>query len=255
MCFDSTATRMIVSAPWKTVSGNYTSGQCFIYKRTGSSWVREYTLTMTPLSGNARFGLAIDIDNDATRCIISAQDIKKAYIFIRSGTTWSQEAIIDVFDGTSSELGAKSVSMDSTGTRVAISTPNANYIRTQAGKVKIFLRTGTTWSLETTLSPTDIEGSDYFGWSTSMNSDGNILAISSVNADPDAISNAGKAYIFTRSGATWSQVQTFSASDKTTGANFGQSISITADGTRTLVGAYSASPSGINSAGAAYIFS
>lgn len=167
----------------------------------------------------------------------------------------SEEAMLSASDKANSDLFGNSAAIDATGTRVAISTPNADYIRTQGGKVKIFLRTGTTWSLETTLSPTDIQGSDYFGWSTSINSTGDVLAIGSSNADPNAVSNAGKAYIFTRSGITWTQVQIFSASDKTSGANFGHSISIAANGTRTLVGAYSANPSGIVSAGAAYIFS
>jgi hypothetical protein len=92
------------------------------------------------------------------------------------------------------------------------------------------------------------------GYSVSINSDGSRVVIGAHYADPGGTTNAGKAYIFARSGNSWSQEAILVASDKAAGDLFGCSVSINSDGSRVVIGAYYASPGGTNNAGKAYIF-
>ena len=99
------------------------------------------------------------------------------------------------------------------------------------------------------LTATDAAAYDQFGWSVSMSSDGTRVIVGAHYADPGAIGNAGAAYVFTRSGSTWTQESKLIASDKASGDSFGQSVSMSSDGTRVIVGAYAV----VSYAGAAYI--
>ena len=91
--------------------------------------------------------------------------------------------------------------------------------------------------------------SDSFGYSVSMSSDGNTAIVGAHNDD----SGRGSAYIYTRSGSTWSQQAKLTASDGAADDHFGISVSISSDGNTAIVGAYLDDDKGDNS-GSAYIF-
>ena len=63
----------------------------------------------------------------------------------------------------------------------------------------------------------------------------------------------GSAYIFTRSGSTWTQQAKIVASDGANNDYFGYSVSISSDGKTAIVGAYGDDDRGTD-AGSAYIF-
>ena len=90
----------------------------------------------------------------------------------------------------------------------------------------------------------DKQGSDFFGRSTAISDDGNTAIVGMANED-----SAGAAYIFTRSGTTWTQQQKIQASDKQGGDFFGISVSISEDGNTAIVGAANE-----DSVSATYIF-
>ena len=60
-------------------------------------------------------------------------------------------------------------------------------------------------SEEATLSASDKAANDLFGCAISISSDGSRVAVGSMYGDSGGIANAGKAYIFSRSGTTWTQ--------------------------------------------------
>ena len=125
------------------------------------------------------------------------------------------------------------------------------YGRSGAGVAYIFERTSTSWVQRAILIPSDSTASDYFGDSVSISGDYAIIGAS--GADPNGISGAGAVYIFVRSGTTWSQQAKLVASDKAASDNFGISVAISSTG-YAIVGADTADPNGVSSAGAAYIF-
>ena len=97
--------------------------------------------------------------------------------------------------------------------------------------------------------------SDNFGYSVALSGDGNTLAVgayfedsamtgatlgapSETNAPNDIVGyNSGAVYVFTRSGATWSQQAYVKASNTGVGDYFGSSVALSADGDILAVGA------------------
>ena len=98
----------------------------------------------------------------------------------------------------------------------------------------------------------DSQYQDLFGWSTSLNSAGNIALVGAANDDIGALGNAGSAYIFTGSGQNWTQVAKITGSDEEGDDTFGNSIALNSIGNIALIGAPNKGP--LLRQGAAYIF-
>ena len=107
---------------------------------------------------------------------------------------------------------------------------------------------------EVILSASDLSASALFGYSVSIASDGSRVIVGAYYADPGGVTDAGAAYVYVRSGSTWTQEAILSASDKSVGAYFGWSVSLAGDGSRVIVGAYQADPGGVSNAGAVYVY-
>ncbi|EPY01216.1 FG-GAP repeat protein, partial [Magnetospirillum fulvum] len=122
-----------------------------------------------------------------------------------------------------------------------------------AGAAYVFTRSGGTWTQQAKLTASDKAANDWFGFSVSLSSDGNTAVVGAYQADPGGISGAGAAYVFVRSGGTWTEQTKLTASDKAVGDWFGSSVSLSSDGNTAVVGAYIADPSGVFNAGAVYI--
>ena len=107
---------------------------------------------------------------------------------------------------------------------------------------------------EAILTASDKAQSDSFSWSVSISGDGSRVAVGAYAADPSGIVNAGKAYIFTRSGTTWTQQSELIPIDLANGDSFGYSVTVSNDGSIVMVGSPNSDPAGISSSGSAYIF-
>ncbi|MCG7850787.1 MAG: PEF-CTERM sorting domain-containing protein, partial [ANME-2 cluster archaeon] len=109
-----------------------------------------------------------------------------------------------------------------------------------SGSAYVFTRSGTTWTEQQKLTASDPAVNDLFGNSVSV--DGDTIVVG-VLFDDDGGSLSGSAYVFTRSGTTWTEQQKLTASDATAGDHFGCSVSV--DGDTIVVGSDS---------GSAYVF-
>jgi hypothetical protein len=242
---------------------NGQAGKAYIFVRSGTTWTQEAILTASDrISGEYQFGCSVSISGDGTRCIVGADRYNpsgramggKAYIYLRSGTTWVEEAIL-VGELQSYRLFGCSVSIDSTGTRCIVGA-NGGYgtIYSNIAKVFVYIRSGSTWTQEAILIPSDRVTNDFFGFSASISGDGTMLVAGAIDAKPSGLTYAGKAYIFSRSGTTWTQEAILTASDKAVSDEFGWSVSMDLTGTRCVIGTNGANVSGLTSAGKAYIF-
>ena len=107
--------------------------------------------------------------------------------------------------------------------------------RADSGAVYIFTRSGTTWSRQAFLKPGLSSENDYFGWSVSLS--GDTLAVGAKFEDSASSSNvgntgapdAGAVYVFTRSGAEWTQQAYLKASNISSEDYFGHSVSLSGD--------------------------
>ena len=230
------------------------AGSAYIFTRSGTSWTQQAKLIASDYQASDEFGFSVAISGDTV--VVGApfedpnniSDAGSVYIFIRSGTTWTQQAKLIASDYQASDQFGRSVTIS--GNTVAVAAPfEAPNNISAAGSAYIFTRSGTTWTQQAKIQASDAQASDVFGLSVAIS--GDTVVVGAAGEDPNNLSDAGSAYIFTRSGTTWTQQAKINASDAQASDNFG--ISVTIDGDIVVVGAYAEDTGGSN-AGAAYIF-
>jgi len=228
------------------------SGSAYIFFRDGTSWNQQAKINALDAAAGDEFGRAVAIQGDyaiigATGDSENGSYSGSAYIFIRSGTSWTQQAKLFPADGASGDWFGASVSID--GTYVIIGAngdDNAN--GGDAGSAYVFIRDGTSWNPQAKLLATDGGDGDKLGWSVSISGDSALIG---AFADDDEGTDSGSAYVFVRDGTSWSEQWKLTASDGAEYDYFGVSVSI--DGDIAVVGAYNEDACGENS-GSAYLF-
>ncbi|MEM7332363.1 MAG: hypothetical protein AAF490_09735 [Chloroflexota bacterium] len=190
-----------VGAPTALVSGNPT-GAAYVFTQSGNSWSQQAKLIATDGASDDQFGESVDIDMDSVIVGALGDDTAvinggSGYIFTRTGTTWSQQAKVVQPTPSLNDVFGRSVAIE--GNTAVLGMPKANGT---AGEVVVFTLTGATWVHEATLSPPTGSAGDLFGMSIEL--EGNSLAIGAPR-DDDEDSDAGAVYLYSRSGATWSQ--------------------------------------------------
>ena len=147
--------------------------------------------------------------------------------------TWTQMGS-DIDGEAAGDKFGHSVSMSSDGTRMAIGGIYNDGTAFNAGHVRVYAESGGTW----TQVGQDIDGeaaADYFGYSVSMSSDGTRVAIGTGFNDGTGY-NAGHVRVYAESGGTWTQVGA-DIDGEAANDSFGQSVSMSSDGTRVAIGA------------------
>ncbi|MFN0205162.1 MAG: FG-GAP repeat protein [Planctomycetota bacterium] len=283
----------------QTNEGAASSGAAYVFVRNGTNWVQQAYLKASNTGAGDLFGYSVAVSGN-TIIIGAFQEGSNAtgvngdgsnngmlgsgaaYVFIRSGSTWSQQAYLKASNtGAGDSFG---FSVAASGDTVAIGAyleassafgVNGNQSSNSAsgaGAVYVFVRSGTTWSQQAYLKASNTGPTDQFGRSVSVSQDTVVVgayqedsSATTINGDQSNNSSpdAGAAYVFVRSGTTWSQQAYLKASN--TGANdqFGRSLSISGD--TIVVGAYLEDSNAVgangnqndNSAadsGAAYVF-
>jgi len=233
-------------------TGGSNAGAAYVFTRSGSTWTQQQKIQASDLQTTDQFGMSVAIDGDTVVVAAYAEDTGgadagSAYIFTRSGTTWTQQQKILSSDIEAYDYFGTSVSID--GDTVVVTAQSEDTGDINAGAAYIFTRDGTTWTQQQKIQASDAEGSDSFGASVSI--DGDTIVVGAYGEDTGG-ANAGAAYVFTRSGTTWTQQQKIVASDAEASDQFGSSVSISGD--TVVVGAYADDTGGTTDAGAAYIF-
>jgi len=144
-----------------------------------------------------------------------------AYVFRRSGTTWTQEAKLYASDAAMGHLFGQAVALDGDTALIASSEQNAS-----AGAVYVFTRSGTVWTQQAKLTAADAGNWKLFGSAVDIEVDTAVIGSSN-----DSLTDwgAGSAYIFRRSGTVWSQEQKLLASDGAAYDEFGNDVAISGD--------------------------
>ena len=265
------------------ISGN-NQGAVYTFFRTGTNWLQQAYIKASDAGTHTHenFGYSVSLSVDGNTLAVS-NPMFKLYVFIRSGSSWSQQAYVKPSNWTNAsdplDLVGNSVSLSADGNTLAIgrkSDPsNATGINGDqtdssaggSGAVYIYTRSGTIWSQQAYIKASNVATSDQFGYSVSLSADGNGLAVGAIGEDSNttginsdqtnnSASSSGAAYVFTRSGTSWSQQAYVKASDTGAGDLFGQSVSLSGDGSTLAVGAWANNSTYSNSdrVGAAYIY-
>ena len=203
------------------------SGSAYVFVRNGSAWSQQTKLTASDASSGDFFGRTSVFQDTALVGAVGANaplanQAGAAYVFVRSGTNWSEEAKLTAGDAeTLDEFGQAASVWGDTAVVGAYAADNASGV--ECGAAYVFVRSGTNWSQQAKLTPSDGVAGDHFGWAVSMSGDTVV-----VGADQDD-GNSGAAYVFVRNGTTWSQQAKLAAGDRGTGDRFGYNVSILGD--------------------------
>ena len=251
-----------------------------VYTRSSGIWVERAQLA--PADGSV-LGNRSRVAIDGGTIVIGA-----GYVFNRVGNTynWSNQAQLIpsttggvavegvlAIQGNTIVIGDQNEDGDASST---MASPNAN--AADAGAAYVFTGSGNSWVQQAYLKAANAGAGDKFGGSVGISGDTIIVGARyeassqvGVNPNPSQDDNftyaAGAAYIFQRSGSTWSQQARLKASNTThppaeAGDEFGTSVAI--DGHTVVVGAPNEDgfgrgrgdyDNGETDAGAAYVFS
>ncbi len=222
-------------------------GQAYVYFRSSGGWGLQQALI--PSGGSpATFGEAIAISGDTV--VVGAplaggsNQPGAAYVFVRSGTSWTQQAILTggPFQQNFGGFGTD-VAID--GNTILVGAPFYQAATaTLGGQCFAFTRTGTTWGNQTQIIASTFQTGAEFGDSVALRGGTAIIGAAHYN------SGTGTAYMFSYSGSTWTQQQQINPTGGS-GSFFG--ISVDLRGTTAAVGAMHDSTLA-SSAGAAYVF-
>jgi hypothetical protein len=154
------------------------------------------------------------------------------------------ESIALSADGTTLAVGAYWEDSAATG----IDNNQADNSAGSSGAVYVFVRNGATWTQQAYVKSSNSGPGDWFGSRVALSADGNTLAVGApleassatgINgnqADNGAMSS-GAAYVFTRTGTTWTQQAYVKASNTGVADSYGQGIALSGDGNTLAVGA------------------
>lgn len=252
---DISGNTIIVSAAGDTIGGNQSQGAAYIFVGSGAAWTEQAKLTAADGAAQDQFGYSVDISGDTalvgagSDTVGANQAQGSAYIFVRNGTAWTQQAQLVAADGAALDFFGRAVALSNDTAVVGASNYRVNANRGQ-GAAYVFVRSGAAWTLQSRLTAADGEMSDQFGFSVAIEGD---TIVAGANADDiGANSNQGSAYVFTRSGASWTQRQRLTADDGAASDIFGSSVSI--GGNDIIVGAIGDDVGANANQGSAYAF-
>lgn len=229
-------------------AGTMDSGGAYIFHRSGSTWTEQAILSASDAATNDQFGQSVSIDGDYAIIGALADDFGtgSAYIFNRSGSSWTQQAKLIASDAAASDLFGKSVSISGEYAIVGARLDDDN--GGASGSAYIFNRSGTSWSEQTKLTASDAAANDEFGFSVAIDGD---RAVVGAHTNDDDGTNSGSAYVFSRSGTSWSEEAKITANDASANDQFGYSVSVS--GFNAIVGGFRNDDDGTDS-GSAYVF-
>jgi hypothetical protein len=208
----------------------------------------------------------------------NGSEVGAAYVFIRVGTEWVQQAYLKparynsedhfgasvAISGDTIVVGAPGEDSNATG----VNGDSSNNTLNESGAAYVFVRQGNSWIQQAYLKASNTGGGDDFGFSVGV--DGNLIAVSAPDEDSsgreingDQSTNnrgdSGAVYVFARSGTTWTQQAFFKAANADNGDAFGYSVAVS--GATVAVGApfeesWDTDPSNNNGYqnGAVYVF-
>ena len=269
-------------------SGDY--GAVHIFDRSGSTFTHVGIITSgeSGKESDDGFGQSVAITEDGSLIVVGApgdqystgtNDIGLAYVFERPGGTGSTFNRIGILSSTDPSSG------DNFGYSVAV-TQNSNNasivvgVRSdevsggnESGLAYVFDRSGTssTFNLVETIVPLTLGTDDRFGYSVAINSDGSRIIVGAPNAnkyDNGVIENSrGFAYVYERNAPVGSATTSFKLirtldfdgyiypySSLYSNIDFGNSVGISSDGTKALIGAPAFTNTVSNKGGRAFVF-
>jgi len=264
---------LVIGAPRsdRIVSG---SGTAFVYRRGFAGWALEAAIKAANAGSSDGFGRSVAIDGNTI--VVGAgseasaatgvngtspgpEDNSRpasgaAYVFRRSGTSWTQEAYLKASNtgtgdgfGHSVAISGDTIAVSATGEDSAATGVNGSApgqdddSMASAGAVYVFHRSGTNWAQEAYVKASNTGAFDSFGDSVALSGDTVVVGASGEDSaatgvdgiapgpGDNSMADSGAAYVFHRTGGAWAQQAYLKASNTGTGDGFGASVAVWRD--------------------------
>ena len=247
------------------------SGAVYVFSRSGTTWTQQAYVKASNTDARDGFGSSIALSTDGATLAVGAYSESSAatgvggnqndnsaanagavYVFVRTGTTWIQQAYLKASNAEADDFFGGSVALSGTGDTLAtfaagessaavgVNGNQADNSAYDSGAVYVFVRTGTTWSQEAYVKGANTSTGDEFGGSLVLSGDGSVLAAGATRESSGATGiggnqadkskgESGAVYLFGRSGTRWSQLAYIKASNTDAGDAFGGSLTLSPD--------------------------
>jgi uncharacterized protein (TIGR03437 family) len=234
----------VVGAYGKTVGSNNSQGAAYVFTQSGANWTQLAELIASDGAAGDYFGRSVSLSADTA--VIGAPYRNggrgAAYVFVRNGSTWTQQAELTASDGAAAASFGYSVSVS--GDTVMVGASGAN---SGAGTAYVFARNAAgAWSQKQELAGPSGAAGDAFGVSVSMSGATAVIGASGANG------RQGAAVVFVSDGSMWIPMTKLTAIDAVAGDCFGQSVSLS--GNTAVIGAFNKVVGSNTFQGAAYVF-
>ena len=256
------------------------AGAVYVFVRDGETWRQQAYIKASTSDASDFFGDDISLSADGNTLAVGASgedgeatgingnqndnsslNSGAAYLFVRDGENWQQQAYIKASNNGRNDRFAEVISLSGDGNTLAVGTTqedssasgingdeNSNAAG-RSGATYVFVRNGEIWQQQAYVKGSNTGTGDLFGTDVSLSADGNTLAVGASgessaaagingNQNDDSVTSSGAAYVFVRNQETWQQQAYIKASN--TGdrfARFGAYISLSADGNTLAAGA------------------
>jgi hypothetical protein len=255
------------------------SGAVYVFTNSGSTWSQQAYIKASNTDAEDYFGMSVALSADSSTLAVgsyressnatgingdqsdnTAHFSGAAYVFTRSGSTWTQQAYVKASTTHMNDYFGYSVALSSDGTTLAIGAAQeasratgingdqTDTLDSFAGAAYIFTRSGSTWLQQAYIKASNTDSLDNFGCALSLSADGNLLAVGAQHEASNAIglngnqndnsaNQAGAVYVFTRSGTTWAQRTYVKATNTELTDDYGSALTLSGDGNTLAVGA------------------
>jgi hypothetical protein len=210
---------VVVGAPWDQDHGWY-SGSAYVFARTGTLWSQQAKLTADDAEAKDWFGSSVAISGSTLFVGAEGDDhgdwhYGSVYVFGRSGSNWTQQAkLIPAHAEAHDSFGS---SMAISGDTLVVGAMNGFYA---SGSAYVFVQAGDSWIQQAKLNAYDLTPDYYFGTSVAINGD------TAVVGTPGDDESEGRAFVFFRTGNSWTLRSKIIAADVDLLDYFGKSVTI-----------------------------
>jgi hypothetical protein len=216
----------------------------YVYVRDGATWTLQQALVPDDVS----YGSSVALDGDTA--LVAASVHNAVYVFERVSGVWTQTQRLsppDVAPGMYTDYFGHAVALD--GDTALIASVGDDDNGESSGSCYVYVRASGTWTLQQKLLPADGAAWDHFGLGIAL--EGDRAFIGAPHDNSWGSPRAGGAYVFERSGTTWTQTHRLVASDTAVGDWFGFGLEV--DGDTLVVGSPYSLEGGVPT-GAGYVF-
>jgi len=259
-------------------TGRSASGAVYVFERSGSVWSRQAYLKASNPDEGDQFGasVAVAVGGDTIavgapledsgerringRPLNNALDAGAAYVFVRKGRSWAQQAYVKASNTDAGDWFGLALALSADGDTLAVGAPlesgaspdiggdqTSNGLL-KAGAVYVFSRVGSDWRNPAYIKASNPGAKDWFGFAVALAGDGRTLAVGApeedgiggghnTNQHTNGLPSAGAVYAFSLSGRTWTPRAYIKASNPDIQDEFGWALALSDDGSALVVGA------------------